>query len=381
MTLRVGIDLHVVDGKYQGSRTHVLELFSRVIDLSPEMQFFVFLDRPDSLAEFGTSWTRENVTRVRMPHANPLVRYGWQLPRLQRRYDLNILHTQHVMPLFLSCATAVTIHDILFERFPEYFTKTFVWRSRLLMRQAARAASHVFTVSDYSKAEIGAAYNVPLSKMTVIHNGVDTEGFASPADDSAYLQARGLEARKYILTTGRLEPRKNHKALIRAYANLACGEIPLVIVGQRDFGYSELFKLIDTLGLLERVHVLEDVDDIELKALYRQAGMFAYPSFAEGFGMPPLEAMAAGTPVIVSNTTALPEVTGDAALLVDPHDVRSLMNAMMTLLVDPKLKEKLIVNGKQRALRFSWSESASIVRRQYLRMATTGSKVTSAEAP
>ncbi len=365
-SLRIGIDFHVVDGKFQGSRTHVLELFTEVIRQSPDMQFYLFLDRPDELPEMSPAFAAPNVVRVRMPYASPIVRLFKQLPDMQRRYCLDIIHAQYILPLFCRCKGMVTIHDVLFESHPQYFQPFFRLRSKILMRYSANRAAHVFTVSEYSRKEIARRYGVAEAGITVTPNAADPARFFPGDAGRELVTARGLTPGEYILSVGRLEPRKNHSTLVRAYAKLGEGSPPLVIVGQRDFRYDGLFDEINRLNLVSRVHLIEDADDLELPALYRNARFFVYPAFAEGFGMPPLEAMASGVPVVSSNTTSIPEVVDDAGLLVDPNDESALAAAMRKILDDQALAVRLINQGLQQAVQFSWRESARRVRQQYL---------------
>lgn len=361
---RIGVDFHVFDGKFQGSRSHLIGIFGELTRLCPEFQFVFLLEKTESLAKLP-GFSEPNVELVKMPHASPLVRLGWQLPRLRRSLRLDLLHTQYVIPLLPARGNAVTIHDVLFEPYPQFFSKLFVLRSRTLMRWSARRADLLFTVSDYSRAEIASRYGVPVQQIGVLHNAVDRDVFYSGAAGVERLRARGLEPGGYLLTVGRIEPRKNHAALLRAYRQLEGSPPPLVIVGQRDFGYGAFEAELAQMPGDREVRVLDDVGDGELPALYRHAQMFLYPSFAEGFGMPPLEALASGVPVITSASTAIPEVVGDAGLLVDPHDPRALQEAMQVLLNDPAERTALVQRGLSRADMFTWRRSAESLAAAY----------------
>lgn len=235
------------------------------------------------------------------------------------------------------------------------------------MRWSAKRAAHVFTVSEYSKTELSRLYGVESEDVTVIHNAVDFGRFCPGVEGADVVKARGLVSNQYILSVGRLEPRKNHATLIKAYASLKFDDLPLVIVGQRDFRYGEIFSLIKSCGIEDRVVILEDVSDDELPVLYRHASLFVYPAFAEGFGMPPLEAMASGVPTISSDTTAIPEVVGEAGLLVSPFEVPELAASMRKVLIDQVLSEKMRRAGLERAKKFSWRASAERVRAQYMK--------------
>jgi glycosyltransferase involved in cell wall biosynthesis len=364
---RIGIDLHVVDGIFQGSRTHCLELFSRVIACTPECDFVVLACDPQKLVAFSESFELPNVTLCTMPKMPAAARLLWQLPQIVRHSGLSLLHTQYIAPPLPFCATAVTVHDILFESHREYFQRTFVARSRLLVPFSVRRSALVFTVSEFSRRQICDTYSIPAEKVHTIPNGVDESRFFPGNAGSEMVQGLGLEVGTYFLTVGRLEPRKNHAALLKAWARLGTPRPPLVIVGQRDFQYKEAFDLIRTLRLERDVTVLEEASDLQLPAIYRNAKGFIYCSWAEGFGMPVLEAMASGIPVVSSANTALSEVCAGAALGIDPSDPIQIGNAILALDKELGLRENLIHCGLLRAKEFTWEKPAQTVREVYLR--------------
>lgn len=371
--MRVGFDLHTIDGKFQGSRTHVIELFSRVAGRCPDIEFYALLDGVDRLLVDYPAFDLPNVRRVRLAQTGAIRRLVWELPRLQRRLRLNLLHAQYIIPMPSPSRTMVTIHDVLFESHPQYFTWPFRLRSRLLMRWAAYRSEHVFTVSEFSRHEICRRYGLTQDRISVIPNGVDMRRFAPGAAGAELLARRGLASGGYFLTVGRLEPRKNHLTLLRAHARLGSGAPPLVIVGQRDFGYRDLIEELSRPEVRGRVKVFEDVTDDELPALYRHCLGFVYPSFAEGFGMPPLEAMASGVPVIVADNTALTEVVGDAGLRVGSTDVPALEQALRRLWHDGALRQRLAQAGLRHAQGYSWDIAAECVARAYRRLDTARS--------
>jgi glycosyltransferase involved in cell wall biosynthesis len=357
----------VVDGIYQGSRTHCLELFSRVVAATPECDFIVLAADPKRLLDFSGRFNSPNVTLVAMRPAPAAVRLLWQLPGLARQHRMDLLHTQYIAPPFSPCATAVTVHDVLFESHPEYFDKLFVLRSRLLVRHSVRKSVKVFTVSNFSQRQIAETYGVSIDSVLVIPNGVDGRRFFAGSEGREAVGRIGLESGAYFLTVGRLEPRKNHANLLRAWAELDKPRPKLVIVGARHFGYSEALDLIHTLQLEEDVAVLENISDEQLPSIFRNAKAFIYCSWAEGFGMPVLEAMASGVPVISSGSTALSEVCADAAMLVNPRNVREISDAIRELDHGCNLREDLALRGLRRAANFNWDFSADTVRMAYLR--------------
>ena len=358
---RLGVDFHVWDGIFQGSRSHLIGLYRAAIRQAPDIDFVFFQEGSDSLRSAYPEFGASNVRLVRMGHKPAVVRLAVQLPWLQWRHKLDLLHMQYRLPFLRLGACACTIHDVLFETHPQFFEPRFAWQSRISGRMATRRAKLLFAVSQFSKSELVRLYGVGPGDVAVTCNGVDWQRFRPGDGGRAEVESLGLEPGNYILTVGRLEPRKNHETLVRAYASLGTDAPPLVIVGQRDFSYGGVFDAIAQLGLQDRIKVLERVGDDTLPALMRHALVFAYPAFAEGFGMQVAEAMASGVPVITSNTTSLPEVAGDGALLVDPSSVEALAQALQQLLSNSALRERLVTAGLMHVRQFDWEHSATVL--------------------
>lgn len=364
---RIGIDFHTYDGIFQGSRSHLLGIYQEAIALAPDLRFVFLLHEVERLRSEYPAFAAPNVELAPMPPVHGLARLGWQLSWQQRRHRLDLLHVQYRLPLLALGDCACTIHDTLFETHPQYFTPSFVRMSRLTSRHAVRNARILFTVSEFSRFEIARLYGVNPARVEVTTNGIDTRRFQPGRHGSERVRAHGLEPGAYLCTVGRLEPRKNHLNLLRAYALLAEPRPTLAIIGQRDFHSEPIFQLARTLGLQGQVHFLQKVPDADLPALIRHAAVFVYPSHAEGFGMPVAEAMASGVPVVSSNTTSLPEVAGDAALTADPQEPAQIASAIAWLLADPALRAAAIERGLQQAARFSWRASAEVLVAAYRR--------------
>jgi glycosyltransferase involved in cell wall biosynthesis len=359
---RIGVDFHTFDGIFQGSRSHLLGLYKAAIAKAPEVDFFLLLDEPERLLREHPAFVAPNVHAVHMPRRSSMLRLTWQLPRLQKELALDLLHLQYRLPLRTHGPCACTIHDILFESHPQFFSRTFVRLARWSSRDAVRRAALLLTVSDFSRGQLSRAYGVDTARVAVTHNGVDLQRFRPGRDGQDTLQRHGLRSGAYLCTVGRLEPRKNHLNLVRAYARLSVPRPALVIIGQRDFAYQGVFEEVERLGLGAEVRFLENVGDEELPVLIRHAAAFIYPTWAEGFGMPVLEAMACGVPVVTSRNTSLPEVAGGVAWMSNPDDVTSITRAMTGALAEaePARSERLRA-GMARAARFSWDSSADIL--------------------
>ena len=356
---RVGVDFHVWDGIFQGSRSHLLGLYRCAVRHAPEIDFVFFLNGVDSLRRNCPDFSLPNVTLVRMPQRPGIVRLALQLPWLQWRHDIDLMHLQYRLPPLMLAPCACTIHDVLFESHPEFFEPKFVWQSRLTSRSAVRRAAVLLTVSEFSRSEMTRIYGIDPERIGVTFNAVDPERFHPGCDGVDVVRALGLQPGGYALTVGRLEPRKNHLTLLEAYARLGHDAPPLVIVGQRDFGFGPLFAAIQRHGIEGRVHLIENMSDADLPALMRHAQVFVYPAFAEGFGMPVLEAMASGVPVITSDTTSMPEVAGGAAILVDPYSPDALAAAMQRVIGNTSLRASMAQAGVAAAARFDWEVSAA----------------------
>jgi glycosyltransferase involved in cell wall biosynthesis len=291
----------------------------------------------------------------------------WGLSRA--RADL--FHAPHyvVSPL-TRCPTIVTIHDCIHLRFPQYLPNRRAYLyARAMMLIAARHARRILTVSQASKDDILRYLKVPASKVEVIYNALDERLAAVPTEEEISRVRERFQLRApFILYTGNIKPHKNVDRLIEAFAILRrhrAGELKLLIIGDDISKYPNLRRLIHRFQLHQHVRFLGFVPDATLRVLYRLAAAFVFPSLYEGFGLPPLEAMASGAPVITSNVSSLPEVVGDAALLIDPMVPADIADAMQRVLDDPALRAELIRRGCERVKAFSWERSIARTREVY----------------
>lgn len=281
---------------------------------------------------------------------------------LERVVACDLFHaTAYTAPHTRDVPVVVSVHDLALVRFPE-LGSVHLRGVPARTRRAVAGARLVLGSSEATRRDLIELLQVPAERIRVVYLGCDAV-FRPLPGDSARLHVReryALDA-PYLLHVGTLEPRKNLACLIGAYARLraARGDAPLLLlVGERGWQYEALFRRVEALALREHVRFAERVPTADLPALYGAATAFVYPSLYEGFGLPPLEAMACGTPVVCSNTAALPEVTGDAALLVDPHDESALAAAMQRVLDDAALRSSLRDRGLERARLFSWERCA-----------------------
>jgi glycosyltransferase involved in cell wall biosynthesis len=306
----------------------------------------------------------------RLPTINPRVRIPWEqflAPLLVRRIGADVFHgTLNVVPLACPIPSVVTIHDLAFIRFPQTFrayNRTYLdFATRLTARRAAR----ILTVSEHTRREVIGLLGVPPERVVVTPNAARAHFRPPPIGAIDQLRARHGLPERFLLYVGTLEPRKNLTTLLEAFAEVARRtDATLLIGGGKGWLYTPIFERLAALGLRDRVRFVGYIDEEELPLWYAAATVFVFPSIYEGFGMPPLEAMACGTPVVTSNTSSLPEVVGDAGIMVDPHDAAALAAALTQLLNDADLRADLRTRGLQRAARFTWSTTAERTLRAY----------------
>jgi glycosyltransferase involved in cell wall biosynthesis len=308
---------------------------------------------------------------VRFESESAIKRNFIELNKLCKKYDIEVLHTQYFIPFFRTCKVVCTIHDICFEHYKNIFTKKEYITQKLLIPYAAKHSEYIFTVSEHAKADIVAKYNIDPEKVIVTYNAVN-ESFRVLSSEE--LQEEDLRNKfsigsgPYILSVGNLQPRKNLPRLIQAFIGWKeknVSNTKLVIVGKKAWLYNDILK---AAGAESSDIILTDyVTNEDLIRLYNAAECFIYPSFFEGFGIPPLEAMACGTPVAVANATSLPEVVGTAAILFDPFDVEQISEAINKLVTDDVVKKRLREDGFIRLNHFNWSESSRLIYNTYHR--------------
>lgn len=303
--------------------------------------------------------------------ANYSVREQLSVPLDLRRARVDLFHAPHyVVPPLVGCPVVVTIHDCIHLRFPQYLPNRAAHvYARTFMTIAARKARQIITVSHASKEDIQHYLHAQASKIEVIHNGLDARYLLPPDEASiANVRERFILNAPFILYAGNIKPHKNVERLIDAFAMLredGHQDLKLLLIGDELSKYPGIRRLVHRHHLHAHVRFLGFVPDATLAALYRLASIFVFPSLFEGFGFPPLEAMASGTPVVTSNVSSLPEVVGDAALLVDPLNPAAIAGAMARVLSETTLRRDLIARGYARARTFSWTDAAARTREVY----------------
>jgi len=312
-----------------------------------------------------------NFRTVLEPSPNYSIREQIHVPWTLRREKPDVFHSPHyVLPPAVPSKSIVTIHDCIHIMFPQYLPNRMAYAyAKASMWSAARQSNRILTVSEASKRDIIRFFNAPADKIVVVYNAIDERFRVPPAEEAiARVRERYQLDRRFVLYAGNIKPHKNLVRLIEAFADLRANgfdDLTLLIIGDEISKLPALRRAVHSHKLHKHVRFLGYLQDDMLAILYRLAAVFVFPSLYEGFGLPPLEAMASGTPVVTSNVSSLPEVTGGAAVLVDPYEVDSIREGIERVLTDPLLRDELRTKGIARSLEFSWEGSVARTREIY----------------
>jgi glycosyltransferase involved in cell wall biosynthesis len=340
------------------------------------------LSRIDQETEYVLICRPQDLPRIRIPGPNfravvePAKPYSIseqvRVPMTLLREHIDLFHAPHyVLPPAIHCRSVVTIHDCIHLMFPQYLPGRLAHAyAKLQLWTAAHRSDHILTVSEASKLDILRRFRIPADKVTVVYNAIDARLAREPADEEVDRVIARYQLRDpFALYVGNIKPHKNLERLIEAFHQLrqesAFEALKLVIIGDEISKYQGLRRAVHVHKLHKHVRFFGFVPLETLAVLYQLASVFVFPSLYEGFGLPPLEAMSFGTPVVTSNVSSLPEVVGDAALLVDPYSSASIADGMRRVLTDENLRAFLRERGMARAREYSWEQSVGRIREVY----------------
>ena len=367
-SVHIGLNAHLLSlsQSYRGAGIswYIINLLKNLARVSPDFLHYsaflsdrAFQDQTPALALRFSRW----------PTQRPVVRIFWEQfiqPLVLRRTKVDLLHAlAFVAPIAAPPPFVVTIYDLSFWRYPEAFRPFNRWYLSWFTARSVKQARAVITISESTRQDVINFLGADPDRVHTIYCGVDPTFRPLPASAVAAFRTKRHLPDRFVLYLGTLEPRKNVEGLIRAYAHWrrrTPDAPPLVVAGGKGWYYHEIFELVEALSLTESVRFPGYVPQDELPLWYNAATLFVYPSHFEGFGLPVLEAMACGAPVITSTASSLPEVVGPdgAGFLVDPTDHAALAEAMDQIMTDPDLQAALSAQGQVRAAHFRWRKTA-----------------------
>jgi glycosyltransferase involved in cell wall biosynthesis len=359
--LHVALDAHLLSlaASYRsaGISWYVQNLLRELPAADPHIRYTVFLNEKECEGVPGLG-----LRLSRLPAQHPVVRIFWEQciqPWALTRAGADLLHGLALVgPLLGGRPFVLTIHDLSFVHYPQNFPGGKRLYLRLFTKWSVRRARRVIAISESTRRDVIAQYGIPADRVDRIYYGLDPIFHPLPAAQVAEFRARKGLPERFLLFVGTLEPRKNVARLVEAYAHLPAGRPPLYIVGGKGWLYDAVFARVEALQMGGEIRFAGYVPGQELPWWYNAAELFVYPSLYEGFGLPPLEAMACGTPVITSGVSSLPEVVGSAGVTVDPTDTDALADALARLLTDAELRGEMQAAGLAQARAFSWQETA-----------------------
>ncbi|MFQ5792519.1 MAG: glycosyltransferase family 4 protein [Acidobacteriota bacterium] len=365
--MRIAIDVRKVNDF--GIGTYVRNLIRQLPKIDQESDYFLLHYRQDHelIRSLSTGLHLVPVAAANYSASEHII-----IPARLRHLKVDLFHSPHyVLPFFTPCRSIVTIHDVIHLLFPQYLPSRMAgYYARYMIRRALDRSELVLTVSSSSKRDLLTFFEVRPEKILVIPNGIDpsiTEGLSS--EELKRVKERFQIAGRTVLFVGNVKPHKNVERLIAAFAKIRehpdFSDLTLIVVGDEISKYPSLRRTVERHQVRGHVRFFGFVPELTLAALYKTADVFVFPSLYEGFGLPPLEAMANGTPVVTSNISSLPEVVGHAALTVDPYNIDEIARATKRILTDPELRSRLIADGYKRAQCYSWDRSVTQVHQAY----------------
>jgi glycosyltransferase involved in cell wall biosynthesis len=357
--VRFGIFVIMAGREAGGPETYELELVRAFAALEQQHEYHIFCTHAAAAESF-----RLRQANVHYHVLWPSLRWVsllTSLPLVIGRSGLDMLHATFVPPPWSPTAYVFTVHDISMFLHPEFYPAAVRWRMNRLILQGIRKARRILCISEHARDHVAEHFHIAADRLAVVHHGVGTQFHPiPPAQRQPVLTTYGIHA-PYVLHVGKLQARKNIVRLLHAFhqfRHAIQSDVKLVLAGRGTWTSPDIVDTMARLHLRDYVIELGHVDADDLPALYSGARMLAFPSLLEGFGLPVIEAMACGTPVLTSNVSCLPEIAGNAALLVNPYSVSDLADGMYRIFTDMPLRETLLARGLERAQAFSWRQTA-----------------------
>lgn len=359
--MRIGIDGRYITNHFPGIGRYTYNLARKLPELAPDTDFVLLHDPrlPNTRYDVEQLAGQDNLRLMSVDIPTRSLQEQYQLRSLEKALSLDLLHSPYyVMPYWVHCPSVVTMYDLIPMIYPQYLApRGTAWIFRATASLATRRANHIIAISESTKRDLVRLLGASEKRITVTHLAAD-ERFR-PLDSQQLEKTIGTYQlpERYILYLGINKPHKNLAFLLQVLRELRT-EARLVLAGKEDPRYLQVREETQRLGLEDRVVFLGDVPEKDLPIIYNGAEVFVFPSLYEGFGLPVLEAMACGTPVVCSNSSSLPEIVDDAAVTVDPQDTAAWVAALTEVLENQELRVELSAKGLAQAKKFSWNKTA-----------------------
>lgn len=370
----VGIDIRILsNNEHTGIQEYACQLLQRILPQNPQTHFKLFFNH-STKNSLEYSWAKlPNVEIFNLHIPNKILNPTWQFlafPKIEQLigpvdkfFSPHILHIQHQK----TCERIMTFHDLSFVKHPYFYSRNRnLWHFIMQPKKQAHTVDKIIAISESTKQDLMNLYHVPENKIQVIYSGINQDFLTQITEkDQQRVRKKYLLPDKYILFFGTLEPRKNILSLLQAFiksklsGSLKHKNLKLVIAGNKGWLYSDIFQIVQKYQMQSEVFFTGFIDNPDRSALYSMAEMFVYPSFYEGFGLPPLEAMAQKIPVITSNISSIPEIVQNSAILINPYNPNELKQALESLANNYLLKQELIKRGEQCVQQFNWQQCAT----------------------
>ena len=370
-TMKIGIDIRtLMESQYSGVSEYTLNLLTEIFRQDQKNQYKLFYNSGRDISARMPKFDFPNVEIVASRYPNKLfnniLQRIFQWPKIDQKLGVDLFFVPNIGFISLSdkCKKIITIHDLSFLRYGEFFSwKRRLWHKLIDVKKIVRSFDCIIAVSENTKRDLIESCGISEEKIKVIYSGIGKEFKIISKEENNQVKTKYNLPDKFILFLGTIEPRKNIGGLIRAYSqfrndNPEMSDVNLVLVGGRGWKFKNIFREYENSKYKSDIIWLDYIDATDKPAVYNLASLFVYPSFYEGFGFPPLEAMACGVPVISSNSSSLPEIVADAGILITPNNISELATAIETVLKNEDLRKTLISRGLENVKRFSWEECA-----------------------
>lgn len=358
--MKIAIDIREAGHEKTGKGWYTYNLVQEILKLDQSNQYLLYTDNnKNPFSNF------KNAEIKNIPEKSWKWHFKVKKDLLLQKADLFFAPTSYIIPAFIpkNFPVVITVHDLVAFLFPSTHNTKAVLIERLTLKKALKKANHVFVVSDNTKTDLLKKFKYPQNQVHLVPCApADFFRKPVPAEELVEFKQKLNLPENFILAVGTLEPRKNFSTLIKSFVIIKrkYPDYKLVIVGKKGWKYHLIEKTLQHYNLEKDVIFPGYLEDLELQKIYSVAKIFVFPSLYEGFGIPPLEAMASGCPVVSSNVASLPEVIGDSGLLIDPKNAHNLADAVISLIENDKIRAMLIERGYRRVQKFTWENSAKV---------------------